>query len=578
MRPYRFALLLLTVTACGPMDRQSPSADGGSNIDAGPPDNGLPAICNPRSNGNPDGLKEIVYLDSYDTVYPAANWRVALEKDAKVAWASFPGAEARESAFLLDLDDPAIEVAGFLVSRGGYAATAVAELDLAQIAIGNVVSSVTTRASGSHITSLDGFDTVVSTIFEVTTQSPTDATALRAVLIPAILGRPAADVAVAPVGWQSGSDTRFIVTMQTLHRAEDNQTLHIGAVARAYDYDNRGRTTGLHADDLANGSGLTVSSNGEARECQMNLLDQQAIADVIWIIDESGSTRDNRAAIASNAAEFFEKAIDLGLDFRMGVTDMNDTTFGKFATRAADDSGERWIMPSEPDTFAAAINDPSGPAAADGSAENGLTQVAASLTHHLPRSDLDPLQVRSEAKLAVIVVTDEKPDEVEDAGILTEGNREPTAEQAAAISELLVPYVDQMNGEQAVVHLISEPLPFATTTCSGAGGEHAYGYYELAAATGGQAGSICQLDLGPTLDAMLDSIVADASPLQLEFVPISASISVTRDGVVVPRSRNHGWDYRASSNSIVFYDMPVDPAHPADIVIGYRRWQEQNVE
>ena len=46
----------------------------------------------------------------------------------------------------------------------------------------------------------------------------------------------------------------------------------------------------------------------------------------------------------------------------------------------------------------------------------------------------------------------------------------------------------------------------------------------------------------------------------------------------IPRSREYGWDYRSSSNSIVFYGMPVDPAHPADVKIGYRRWQDQVVE
>ena len=38
---------------------------------------------------------------------------------------------------------------------------------------------------------------------------------------------------------------------------------------------------------------------------------------------------------------------------------------------------------------------------------------------------------------------------------------------------------------------------------------------------------------------------------------------IPRDGEVVPRSRQHGWDYRAASNSIIFYDMPVDPANPS---------------
>lgn len=581
MRLVRLSVLALLAgtTACGGGDRQSPSVDGGSLFDAGPqpPDNGLPAICNPTNSANPDGLKDIRYLDSSETAFAEANWRIALEPATEVARASFPNASARETAFMLDLSDSFVEVAGFLVSRGGYAPSAAQELDLAQTAIRDLVTGMTVRASGSDITSLDGHDTIVGTTIELMTAGPTDATALRNLIIPAILGRPASDVTFPDVGWQSGSDTRFVLVMQTLHRAEDNQTFHMGAIARAFDYDNRARRTGLHADDLANGSALAESVNGEARECEDEEISQQAAADIIWVVDESGSTSDDRARIASNAAAFFEKALDLGLDFRMAVTDMNDTSEGVFATRNADGTGERWILPSEPADFAAAINDPSGPAAKDASAEHGLTQMQAALTRHLPRSAEDPLMIRPDVKVAVIVVTDEKPDEVEEAAILTEGNKQPTAEQTTALLALIEPISSMLLGEGVVAHLISEPLPF-DAQCSGAGAEHAYGYYEVVAATGGQSGSICQLDLGSTLDAMLDSIVADASPLQLEYVPISASISVTRDGEVVPRSRQLGWDYRASSNAIVFYGMPIDPANPAEIVVGYRRWNEQVIE
>ena len=69
-------------------------------------------------------------------------------------------------------------------------------------------------------------------------------------------------------------------------------------------------------------------------------------------------------------------ALDIGLDFRMAVTDMNDTSNGVFATRDADGSNERWIMPNEPAEFALAIEDPSGPASSDGGSEHGARDVA----------------------------------------------------------------------------------------------------------------------------------------------------------------------------------------------------------
>jgi hypothetical protein len=576
--PSLLALLLALASACGP-ERATLGVDGGIRNDAGEEDDFdplLPAICNPVSTANPGGLKAIKYLDSTDTMYSNADWRVALEPESEISHPTFPGPLPVESATYIDLADPSIEVAGFLVTRAAYGASALEEVNLAQIALAATAADITTRASGSTITSLDGFDTVVSSSFELRSPTPTDATELRDLVLPALLGRPAADVSFPVSGWQSGSDNRFILVMQTIYRPEAHQTVHVGAIARAFDYDDRGRRTGLHADDLANGSGVTLSFNSEARECEDQVLDRQAVADIIWIIDESGSTSDDRARISGNATAMFAKANDLGLDFRMAVTDMNDATLGTFATRDPDGSNERWILPGEADVFATAVGDPSGPLGSDASQEHGLTQIRASLSAHLPRSDEDPLKFRAAAKIAYVIVTDEKAEEIETPPMRA-GNKEPTAEEAAGILEVVQPYAAELLAESAVVHLISEPLPFDATACSGQG-EHAYGYYELVAAVGGQAGSICQLDLGATIDAMLDSIVGDASPLALEYVPISNSISVTRDGEIIPRSRELGWDYRGGSNSIVFHGMPIDPANPADIVIGYRRWSVQVVD
>ena len=49
--------------------------------------------------------------------------------------------------------------------------------------------------------------------------------------------------------------------------------------------------------------------------------------------------------------------------------------------------------------------------------------------------------MREGAKLVVIYVTDEKPDEVEN-GILYEGNVNPTTSQQAAIDALMQPHID----------------------------------------------------------------------------------------------------------------------------------------
>ncbi len=539
-------------------------------------------ICNPQSEDNPNGLKRIKYVDSADTAYANANWKLAIEVGALEGVPAIAGATPLESAYTFDMTSLDVQIAGFLTSRNAAAdnafdeATGLTGKMISHLEIGNV----TTRISGTNTTSLDGFDTVLSTTLVLTTVTSMDVTALRAAILPDLLGRPAADVEMPPAGWVGEEDTQFVMVFQTVYRAEDEQTLYMGAIARLSMFDDRTYNTGFHVDDLSNGTGLSVSGNGEAIECELYLADQQATADIIWVVDESGSVSDDRDRIATNAASFFTKAVNAGLDFRMGVTDMNDTGPGGepgiFASRQSGGTGDRWLLPNEDAEFATNIGDPSGPDSSDGGAEHGLTQGRAAINRHLPRNNADPQMIRENAKLVVIYVTDERPDEVEDAGILDDfSNPQPTPAQLTEIQNLVAPYIADFTNNDGVAHLIAEPLPWQSTTCSTGGAEHAYGYYELVNTLGGQMGSICQDDMGPTLDAIIDAIIGDASPIVLSKYPISLSIAVARDNAVVPRSRDTGWDYRAAANSIIFFNMPFDPANPSDIVVSYRRWADQ---
>lgn len=538
-------------------------------------------ICHEQSEDNPFGLKRIRYVDSADTVYPDADWRIAIEVGALDLIAGIDQPTALESVYFIDMTSPEVEVAGFLISRAATASSAAEESinAIESMTTPMAIGSSTVRVSGTNQTSLDGFETVLGTTLELTASGNTDVTAVREAIIPAMMNRDPATMSLGPVAWSGQQDQRFVVSYQTIYRAETQQTLYMGAVARLTDFDDRSKATGIHADDLSNGTGVSVSGNGEQTECEQYLAANQAVADIIWIIDESGSTSDDRTRISNNAQAFFSRAVDTGLDFRMGVTDMNDTGPGNepgiFATRQTGGTGDRWLLPDEAAEFSAAIQDPSGPDAADGGSEHGLTQGRHAMSRHLPRNSADPQMVRDGAKIVVIYVTDERPDEIEDAGIFSFGDSQPDATQAQQIQAFIQEWIQDFIDNDAIPHLISEPLPFTQTPCSGGGAEHAYGYYELINALGGQAGSICQDNLGATLDAILDSVVGSASPMVLSKVPISASISVARDNQLVTRSRDTGWDFRGAANTVIFFNMPFDPANPSDVVVSYRRWEDQ---
>jgi hypothetical protein len=558
--------------ADGETDPHNPDSDGD-----GVPDNveGT-SICNPTSPSNPFGLKPIKYVDSATSAYPMSNWRLALEVDAVEGVPAITNPTLLNAAYTFDMVTPNAQVAGFLATRSAGANTAVAEISSLIINLENApyISDVTVRASGTNTTSLDGFETVIGASIEITTSQQLDVTKVREIVTASALARPLTDVTFPSPGWVGTADTHFVIAVQSIRRAQQVQTLFVGGVARKVSADDPARKTSFHLNDMSNGTGIAISGNAEAVECEQFVISRQAKADIIWVVDESGSTLDDRQRIVDNASIFFNKAVGAGLDFRVAVTDMDDVKNGIFASRQAGGTGDRWLLPSEQMEFEANILDPSGPDTADGGTEDGLSQAEHALDRHLPRSNADPQKIREDAALVFIFVTDEKAQEVERAGILSEGNIEPSPAQQAQIDALVAPFVAKLQANEAKVHLIAEPLPFSAV-CSGGGAEHAYGYYELVNATGGQLGSICQIDLSATMDALIEDIIGGASPLTLSKVPISASVSVSKDSTPLTRSRQDGFDYRGATNAISFYKQLFTPAMPSEIVVSYRRWEMQ---
>jgi hypothetical protein len=527
-------------------------------------------VCNQPTEDDPTGLKPFKTAD-----YPAPNWKIALEVDAVEAGVDFPTSSLSESAYQFDLADP--EVAGFLVSRqiAGGEDDAVLGSQSAILRLQSIagVYGLLIRASGTRNTSLDGEDTVLSTTLVITTSSPTEVTAIRRKVVAALLGQPESQITFHDVGWSGTSATTFALAFQTLHRTSVGQIVWMGGLTRLQLLDDPAKPSGYHLDDLSNGSALTVSGNGEAVECDPFSVTTVPTADVIWVVDESSSMSDDRSKVSNNATVFFQKAVSSGLDFRKGVTDMDDGNGGRFAARtsgASDD--DRWLLPGELAEFQGDMNDPSGPGAGDGGSEHGLTNGRAALNRHLPRSDSDAQKVRTGASLVMIYVTDEHPDEIEDAGLLANGNPTPDPATITEIVTFMQPYLADFVEHDALAHAIA--VPVTQPTCS-SGGEAGWGYNELVSTLGGQFGAICQDTLDATLDAIIADIIGNASPITLQYVPISLTLSVSREGVYVPRSRTSGWDFRASSNSIVFANMPFDPLNPTEVIVSYRRWEDQ---
>jgi hypothetical protein len=563
-------------------------------------------ICRDATEDNPKGRKAVQLRKN-----TTGDWHIALEKTGKYGELKITGAGAKEAAGVVDEDDNQAEVAGFIISRDTTKDNIQDELTDILQAINTKApggsGKVSQRASGVQVKSHDRYDSIQGTILDVTLSTASNVSTVRNELVGVLLGKQMAELGNLPSPYGS-SHTEFVIRFVTVKRFEFKKDpkgnlvkdkdgnpmdsgdktkwrlLVMGAVAAKTNYQDPARVTGFLVDDMSNGTALATATDVVNNECDVGTITSLPVADIIWVVDESGSMDDNRQDIVNNANNFFSRALSSGLDFRMGVTGVCDPkgtwggcdkAVGKFcskvSTNTSDDGGvDRFLLPSEQTIFSSCIKNPPG---YEGGSEYGLVNSKEAVTKHLPRAANDPSKIRLGAKLVIIVATDEVPQSL--SSIIGFGNFKTCKLDGSTqgkVDQATQTYLDLFQGvtdpeATAMFHVVGG---VCNNSC---GADVAHGYKGLAQQLGGQIGDVCQKDLGNTLQVIIDSIVGEASPVQLEYVPISSSLAVAMDGTEIKRSRTNGFDYRSSKNTLVFINVKYQKG--SEVIASYKRWEKQ---
>jgi hypothetical protein len=591
--------------AGGETDPLSEDTDGDGVSDA----NEGSFICNEQSEDNPFGRKPVQFK-------AGDHYRIALPVNAHYYGQTITNGEGHEEcgngqdddedgatdcedddclntsdcegeAAVFDLPNEVDSVAGFVLVRQPAAATveeeslSVRDELIAQFAAENVLM----RASGSSRQSHDLMPTVVSSIIDLSNLDPRNIVVLRNEIMAALAGRKIDEFSSLPSGGdytdENGNpitlptDSRFVLMFTTQYRGEtageipeDPAVVIMAAIARLSDHNDFTKNTVHHMSDFSNGTALAGPTDDHTDECEPYMVATVPMADIIWVIDESGSMSDKQQSVATNAVNFFNRALSYGLDFRMGVVNVNIDNGGVFCT-GDNASGDYFMGPSDLTSFQACALHPEGAGDPEGAYEYGITQGYAAIINHLPRADAAN-RIRPDAQLVMIFASDERACELEDADCCTGSGADcdPACVQAE-IQDLLDLLMGNANPEgMGMAHAIIDPPP--GPPCGGY--TVGKGYSDIVNALGGQIGSICQTDLGATMQVIIDDIVANSSPVVLRHVPISLSIACSKDGVALERSREEGFDYRGSANTVVFVGQDFDPLHPSEVLVSYERW------
>lgn len=529
------------------------------------------------------------------------SWTLATEQST--AYQAITVSSAGSGVSVAALDDSTNAVAGFvlempLLSGAANLATQVAAVE-SRVTAGVTAEGLTytARTSPRNITSHDGFPSAVSGIVDLAVGANRNAAAIRNAMIRLVTGLPASAFTGLPTA--TGSGTRaYVYGYQVLLRNTSGTTptlVVVGAVLEQTAFDTASDRKSIIVSDLVNGTALAEADATRDKDCDPFTAQGVAVADFVWMADVSGSTDDDRGRITQAAQLIFQELTTNNVDFRMGVVPHWQNDFRLGTNNGGNLRGNGFTT-----SQSQFVTDLQNTANTDG-CEYGLEAASNAIRRALPRTaagTTNARRFRDDATIAVVYISDEYADEVQDAqcygrtlpcstniddlygagGNASCGN---TPNQTC-VDRIVAPYAAQLATESAVAfaQVIAPNAAYTTCAqyaCGSDANEPGRGYVEVVNSTGGAFYSPCSSTPGSSLRSIIDAVTGAASQFQLTGNPISSTIrvGVVRSGTtnVVPRDKQDGFDYDAASNSIFFRGTNYAPAQGELVVISYRLWE-----
>jgi hypothetical protein len=299
---------------------------------------------------------------------------------------------------------------------------------------------------------------------------------------------------------------------------------------------------------------VTLSGTGDATGLQTDTFvqDLKPKADILLVIDDSGSMQDKQTALANNFSSFFQYANAAGVDYQLGVTttDVDPQTcfnlpFGGSQCTGPGPMGKLVGSPSNPKVLTSTTPNVGTLYAqkvqvgTNGSGEEkGLAAAELALTPPLITTDNAGF-LRQDANLAVVVVTDAV-------------DQSPNS-TAYYLNRLL--NVKGFNKANMFTFNVIGPFQSsAPGNCTYDGSSPDTRYAYLATQTSGVKAEICNSNWSSTLQNLGKTAFGYRSSFYLNGSPDpsrTTTIKVTLDGVDVPASAG-AWAYDPTSNAILF--------------------------
>lgn len=262
--------------------------------------------------------------------------------------------------------------------------------------------------------------------------------------------------------------------------------------------------------------------------------DEVTSADILFVIDNSGSMGVWQTALTDNFSAFIGVFSITGVDYQIAVITTDDATFqGPILSDTTPDLEGEFTAQAIAGTYGSSM-------------EKGLQYAELATTSG---GDAAPGStfLREDAKLIIIFVSDEK-----------DWSSKTDLEYATHFKSLKA--TDSMAVTHAVVG--DSPSGCSSSTTSWARADYGEGYIEVSALMGGEFVSLCAEDWGAELEGLAHDSILNRS-FELTDIPYEETIVVEVDGAEVT-----GWTYNDIENSVDFMGTYV-PESGTEIEIRY---------
>lgn len=267
------------------------------------------------------------------------------------------------------------------------------------------------------------------------------------------------------------------------------------------------------------------------------------IVDILWVIDDSGSMKNQRDQLVGNFDRFLTELLSLEVNFQMGVTSTNANDGGRLR------GTPKIITNSTPDPRKVFQDNTTFPDSRT-RWEQGLRMAELAVTS----PNVDPGGpnagfLRPNAALAIIAVTDEDDSSYGETAYYARRFRSVKGKGNENLVSFSVIGGTTPNGcfppgEQIYFGGLADP---------------AFRYSAVAQKTGGVIGSICDASFENTLVRIAAALNTLRRVFPLSIVPLVGTISVRVNGVTIPRDVVNGWQYIPQTNSIAFLGNYLPP-------------------